>query len=721
MRYRIVHRSRQRVHLDLAKRRLTGQEADVLYYTLIEREDVETVQVFARAAEVIIRYRGEAEADLLDCIGEMDLLDQALIDNLPAVSARATNEFYKDKIVDKILLRLVKQLLVPTPVRIVWTIADGLPYIIEGIKDIFHRNFSAEIVHASAILASLLTQDFSTASSIIFLTDVGEILEEWTYKKSVDDLAQSLALNVSKVWKVEGDSSVLVNIGQIKDGDRIQVSIGNMIPLDGIVTEGEALVNQAALTGEPIPVEKRPDSDVFAGTVVEEGELIIQVKGVSGDTRYDRIVHMIEESESMSSVTQSRAEKVVSRLIPYTFGTAILTGLLTRNITKAASVLMVDFSCAIEVAMPIAVLSAMREAGRHQITVKGGKFLELISEADTVVFDKTGTLTYATPVVEQVVTMEGRDENEMLALAACLEEHFPHSLANAVVKAAKDRNLNHKEIHTKPTYIVAHGIVSTLHGERVVIGSYHFVLEDEAATISNEDRERVRRMPDQYSRLYMAIGGRMAAVIGIADPIKEETPEIIRKLKENGIEHIVMMTGDSERTAEAIAGEAGITEFYAEVLPEDKANYVQQEREKGRKVIMIGDGINDSPALSAADVGIAMKEGADIAREIADITLSGKDLQGLIELKRMSRLLMGRMNSTARFGIAFNAAILVAGIAGLVVPGTAAFLHNASTIGLCLRNMTELLEEPGHRSESDSAPADGATAAVALPVPASAT
>ena len=694
MKYRILHRSGQRVHLDLARRRLTGQEADVLYYTLIEREDVESVQVFARTGELILRYRGQAEKDLLECVGQMDLQDPDLIDKLPSVSARATNEFYKEKIADKIILRLVKQLLVPAPVRIVWTVADGLPYIIRGIRDIFRRNFTAEIVHASAILASLLTQDFSTASSIIFLTDVGEILEEWTYKKSVDDLAQSLALNISRVWKVEGDSSVLVGINQIQDGDLVQVSVGSMIPLDGVVTEGEALVNQAALTGESIPVEKREDSSVFAGTVVEEGELIIQVKGVSGETRYDRIVHMIEDSESMTSVTQSRAEKVVSRLIPYTFGTALLTGLLTRSITKAASVLMVDFSCAIEVAMPIAILSAMREAGRHQITVKGGKYLEMISEADTVVFDKTGTLTYATPVVEEIVTMDGRDESDMLALAACLEEHFPHSLANAVVKAARDRKISHAEIHTKPTYIVAHGIVSSLNGERVVIGSYHFVLEDEGAFLSEEDRERVRSMPPQYSRLYMAVGGRMAAVIGIADPIKKETAEIISRLRETGIRHIVMMTGDSERTAEAIAREAGISEFYAEVLPEDKAGFVQKERDKGRKVIMIGDGINDSPALSAADVGIAMKEGADIAREIADITLSGKDLEGLLTLRKMSEQLMIRMNRTARVGISFNAAILVAGIAGAVVPGTAAFLHNASTIGLCLHNMTDLLEDP---------------------------
>ncbi len=710
MKYRITHQTDHRLHLDLAKRRLPEREADVLYYVLAEREDIESVRVFARTAETIIRFRGDDAAPLLDFLDQLDLTDSGAVE-LPQVSARATNAYYKEQIITKVLLRIVKRLFLPAPVRAVVTVYSGAPYIINGVKDLFRRSFSAEIVHASAILASLLTRDFATASSIIFLTDVGEILEEWTFKKSVDDLAQSLALNVTKVWKVaDGGDLVQVNIHQVRDGDRIHVAMGSMIPLDGVVTEGEALVNQAAMTGESILAEKRPDSTVFAGTVLEEGDLTIEVRGASGETRYDRIVQMIEESESMVSVTQSRAENVVSRLIPYTFGTAVLTGLFTRNLTKAASVLMVDFSCAIEVAMPIAVLSAMREAGRRRITVKGGKFLELISEADTVVFDKTGTLTHATPIVEEVVTMEGRDENEMLALAAAMEEHFPHSLANAVVKAAKDRKLNHAVIRTKPTYIVAHGIVSALGGERVVIGSYHFVLEDEAAFVSEEDWARVRRMPAQYSRLYMAVGGRLAAVIGIDDPIKTETPRIISALRENGIEHIVMMTGDSERTAKAIAAEAGISEYYAEVLPEDKARYVQEERDKGRKVIMIGDGINDSPALSAADVGIAMKEGADIAREIADITLSGKELEQLITLKKMSNKLIARMNATARVGIAFNAAILVAGIAGLVVPGTAAFLHNASTIGLCLENMTDILPEDRSLPAEEESAADFAAA-----------
>ncbi len=696
MKYAIKHQSPGQLHIQLPKRRLTGTEADVLYYGLVENQNVISAHVFQRTAAAVIKFRKGAQEEILKLLDAMDLHSQEAIDELPGVSSRATNEEFKDKAAGKILVRLAKRTLVPFPVRAVWTLYNGAPYIREGLKDLFQRNFSAEIVHASAILASFLTGDFSTASSIIFLTDMGEMLEEWTYKKSVDDLAQSLSLNVTQVWK-ETEEGVFVKCGiqEVKDGDCIRVGMGSMIPLDGVVVSGEAMVNQAALTGESVLAEKHLDSTVFAGTVLEEGELVIQVRATSGKTRYDRIVQLIEESESMVSVTQSRAEKVVSRLIPYTFGTSIITGLLTGNLTKAASVLMVDFSCAIEVAMPIAVLSTMREAGRHQITVKGGKYLELVSEADTIVFDKTGTLTNATPVVEEVVALDGRDPDEMLALAACLEEHFPHSLANAVVKAARDKGLDHEEVHTNPNYIVAHGIVSSLNGERVVIGSSHFVLEDEGAYISDEDRERVLAMPIQYSRLYMAIGGRMAAVIGISDPIRPESTQIINDLRRAGIKNIVMMTGDSDRTAQAIAAQAGITEYYSEVLPEDKAKYVQAERDKGRKVIMIGDGINDSPALSAADVGIAIKEGADIAREIADITLSGKELDKLVILRQLSKELLVRMNRTAWIGIAFNGAILLGGIFGLVMPGTAALLHNTSTIGLCLNNMRNILpEEP---------------------------
>ncbi|MBQ9155770.1 MAG: heavy metal translocating P-type ATPase [Eubacterium sp.] len=699
MKYHIIHQTPRQLHIKLPVRRLTGQEADILYYALTGLGEVVSVSVLRRTAAAIIRFRKGADAGILQALKEMDLHDPEALEALPGVSARATNEEFKDKAVSKIMLQLGKRLLLPFPIRAAVSIYNGAPYIREGIRDLLKRDFSAEIIHATAILASFVTGDFNTASSIIFLTDMGEMLEEWTYKKSVDDLAQSLALNVTKVWKKSDDGSFKqCPIHEVNDEDLIRVGMGSLIPLDGVVVSGEAMVNQAALTGESVLAEKRLESTVFAGTVLEEGELIIRVHATSGKTRYDRIVQLIEESESMVSVTQSRAQDLVSRLIPYTFGTSILTGLITGNLTKAASVLMVDFSCAIEVAMPIAVLSAMREAGRHQITVKGGKYLEVISEADTVIFDKTGTLTNATPVVEQVLALDGRDEDEMLALAACLEEHFPHSLANAVVRAAKEKGLEHEELHTSPNYIVAHGIVSSLNGERVVIGSSHFVLEDEAAYVSEEDREKILAMPTQYSRLYMAIGNRMAAVIGISDPIRPESIRLISTLRDSGIKHIVMMTGDSERTAQAIAQEAGITEYYSEVLPEDKARYVQEERDKGRKVIMIGDGINDSPALSAADVGIAIKEGADIANEIADITLSGKEIEKIAMLRQMSSQLLDRMTWTGRVGIGFNAAILVGGIAGLFMPGTAAFLHNASTIVLCLNNMRNILPESEEQS-----------------------
>ena len=694
MRYRILHRSRFKVHIDLEAGRLREEEADALYYGLVESDAVISVQVFTRIGEVVVRHQEGAGDAVIELLDHLNLRSEAVKELIPQVSARATNEFYKNKLVGKVLFRLIKRLFFPAPLRAVWVIGKGTPYIIHGIRDLLKRNFSAEIVHASAILASLLTGDFSTAGSIVFLTDVGELLEEWTYKKSVGDLAQSLALNIPHVWKVTGkDTSVKVDIHKIEEGDEIIVSMGSMIPLDGIVVSGEALVNQAALTGESVLSEKRVDSTVYAGTVLEEGELVIRVQGTSGETRYDRIVHMIEESESLKSVTQSKAEIVVGSLVPWLFGVAGLTWLVSGNITNAAAVLMVDFSCAIEVAMPVAVLSAMREAGRRMVTVKGGRFFEKITEADTIVFDKTGTLTHATPVVEKIVTMGGRSEDDMLALAASLEEHFPHSLANAVVRAAKEKGLAHRDIIGKPTYIVAHGIVSNVEGEKVVLGSYHFIMEDEAAEVSDEEWLKVSEIPEGHSRLYMAIGGKLAAVIGIADPIKEGVRDIIQALRDTGIEHIVMMTGDSEQTAKAIASEAGITEFYAEVLPEDKAKYVQAEIDKGRNVIMIGDGINDSPALSAADVGIAIREGADIAREIADITLSGSDLEKLVMLRRMSDKLLKRMNNTSRVGIAFNAGILAAGMAGLVMPGTAALLHNVSTIGLCLKNMTDLEKE----------------------------
>ncbi|MBR4703553.1 MAG: heavy metal translocating P-type ATPase [Oscillospiraceae bacterium] len=691
MRYRIVHTSPDRVHLALARGRLSPQEADILYYALLERRDVIKVQVFARTGEVAIRFRQSAE-ELLGWLDSLSLSGESGV-KVPAVSARADSEHYKEKIIGMLLRRFLKRTLLPVPLRTALTVYRALPFLWHGLRDLAQGRFGAEIIHASAIGASLLIRDFPTADSITFLTELGEVLEEWTYKKSVDDLAQSLALNISKVWKVGQGADELADIEDIAAGDRIRITMGNMIPLDGIAAEGEAMVNQAALTGEPLTVRKIPGRAVFAGTVVEEGELVVEVREVSGQTRYDKIIQMIEESERMTPAAQSQAERVVKRMIPYTFGTAVLTWLLTRNVTKAASVLMVDFSCAIEVAMPVATLSAMSEANRHRLTVKGGKFLEAISAADTIVFDKTGTLTRATPCVEQVVAMEGRDPEEMLRIAACLEEHFPHSLANAVVRAAVEKGLRHEEMHSKPEYIVAHGIVSTIGEGRVVLGSWHFIFDVEGVPLLPEDEERLEAIPEENSRLFLAIDGHLAAVIGIADPVKEEAVEVIARLKGQGIRHVVMMTGDSHKTAAAVAARAGITEFYAEVLPEDKARYVEEQKAAGRKVIMVGDGINDSPALSAADVGIAMKEGADIAQEISDVTVSGDALGQLVVLKQISDRLMPRMRSTARVGIGFNGAILLAGLLGLVTPGTAAFLHNASTIGLSLYNMTPLVEE----------------------------
>ena len=692
MRYRISNYRGNRLHIVLKNEYLTEKQADILYYALMDREDVEKVQIFPRCAEATMKT---LTADIEPLLSYLDglILDESSGVKIPGVSARSTNEFFRDKIIDKVILRILKKTFLPMGIRNVVTVIEGAPFIWHGIKDVFGRHFSAEIVHASAISASLLTADFATASSITFLTEIGEILEEWTYKKSVNDLAQSLALNISKVWRQDEAGGRLVDIEDIAEGDLIKVTMGNMIPLDGVVTEGEALVNQAALTGESMAVRKIADRSVYAGTVVEEGEIVFAVKSASGQTRYDKIIQMIEASESMQPVVQGQAERVVSKMIPYTFGTAVLVWLLTRNVTKAASVLMVDFSCAIEVAMPVATLSAMSEASRKHLTVKGGKFLESIAEADTIVFDKTGTLTKATPFVEMVVPMGDRSEDEMLRIAACLEEHFPHSLANAVVRRAREKGLDHDEMHSKPEYIIARGVAASINGQRAVIGSRQFVLEDENVAISDEDASRIRTIPQEYSRLYLAIGGELAACIGISDPIKEGSVQVISELKEAGIENVVMMTGDGYATAKAIADKAGITEVYAQVLPEDKANYVEKQKALGRKVIMVGDGINDSPALSAADVGIAMKEGADIAQEIADVTVSGTDLEKIVTLKHISDRLMPRMKNTATVGIAFNGGILLAGLIGLVTPGTAAFLHNASTILLALRNMTPLIPE----------------------------
>jgi heavy metal translocating P-type ATPase len=693
MRFQLIHQSPNRFHLDLTQKRLTESEADVLYYTLIEMPGVTRVKVYARTAQLAVIYDGVRSA-LLEDISAMDLADPALKDNVPTVSSRATNDHFKEKIINKIISKAFRTLCLPVPVRTAVTIIHAAPFVFRGLKDLWQKNFSAEIIHAAAVLAALLTGEFETASSVVFLTEIGEILEEWTYKKSVEDLAQSLSLNVEKVWKVEaGGLERQISLNHMQNGDRFRVTMGNMIPLDGKVLDGEALVNQAALTGEPLAVSKYPGVTVYAGTVLEEGELTVQVVSATGETRYDKIVKMIEQSENMAALTQMKAVSVADKLVPWTFGAALLAFALTRDVMKAASVLMADFSCAVEVAMPIAVLSAMREAGRHHMTVKGGKFLESIAEADTIIFDKTGTLTKATPVVRKVMTFGDRDPDEMLRIAACLEEHFPHSLANAVVKAAAEKHLEHEEMHTRAEYIVAHGIAAEIDDQRVVIGSYHFLFEDEGVKISESIRTSLAAMPPEYSHLYMAIGGELVAALGISDPIKAEAPQIIQALKTAGCHHIVMMTGDGDKTAGAIAAQAGIEEYYSEVLPEDKARYVERQRAAGRKVIMVGDGINDSPALSAADVGVAIQEGADIAQEIADVTISGSDLDQLAVLKKLSDQLMKRMRRTYVIGNILNGSILAGGIAGVVVPQTGAILHNASTIGLCLNNMRDLSSE----------------------------
>ena len=570
---------------------------------------------------------------------------------------------------------------------------QSLHFIKEGLKCIRRRKLEVPVLDATAITVSLIRGDVSTASSIMLLLGVGEILEEWTHKKSVADLARSMSLNVEKVWKKEGNTEILTEIQDIKEQDLICVHMGNMIPLDGIVTQGEAMVNQASLTGEGIPVKKEKDAYVYAGTVVEEGELTIQVKQSAGSTRYEKIVSMIEDSERLKSSLEGKAAHLADRLVPFSFLGTILTYLLTRNATRALSILMVDFSCALKLSMPIAVLAAMRECQDHQITVKGGKFLEAVAEAETVVFDKTGTFTKAQPTVAEVVAFGENDRDSMLRLAACLEEHFPHSIANAVVAQAKKEGLSHEEMHSKVEYVVAHGISSQVNGEKVIIGSYHFVFEDEKTRIPEGEKEKFNELPPEYSHLYLAVSGELAAVICIEDPLREEAKDIVPALKKTGIRKVVMMTGDSERTARTIAEKTGVDQFYAEVLPEDKASYIEKEKAKGRKVLMVGDGINDSPALSAANAGVAVSGGAQIAREIADITISGENLHQLVTLKRAGNCLMKRIHRNYRFVIGFNTGLIILGLAGILAPGTSAFLHNMSTLGITLESMTNMLDK----------------------------
>ena len=690
MKFVIKHEMKGRIRLHMAQRQMSIRQADLLQYYLTTLPQVKAAKVYERTCDAVVRYEGDRKR-LLEGIQKFSYADEKLMELAPKHTGRALNREYKEKLIRKVLVKALTKTFFPSPLNALYTAVQAVPYLWKGIRCLANGRLEVEVLDATAITVSMARSDVNTTGSIMFLLGIGGLLEEWTRKKSVDDLARSMSLNIGKVWQKMDGAEVLVPLSRIREGDLVTVHVGSMVPLDGIVAEGEAMINQASMTGESVPVHKEAGGYVYAGTAVEEGEITICVKKAAGSTRFERIVHMIEESEKLKSSVEGKAATLADALVPWSLGGTVLTWLLTRNVTKALSILMVDFSCALKLAMPLAVLSAMREASGHHITVKGGKYMEAVAEADTIVFDKTGTLTKAQPVVADIVTFEGRDQNEMLRVAACLEEHFPHSMANAVVSESVRRHLVHEEMHSKVDYIVAHGIASYIGQERVVIGSYHFVFEDEKCVIPQGEEEKFEELPEEYSHLYMAIGGVLAAVICIQDPLREEAPEAIRRLKELGISKVVMMTGDSERTARAIARRVGVDEYYSEVLPEDKAGFVEKEKQAGRKVIMIGDGINDSPALSAADVGIAISEGAEIAREIADITISQDDLLQLATLKALSNGLMKRINGNYRFVISFNLGLIILGIAGILAPSTSALLHNTSTLGVSLKSMTDLL------------------------------
>ena len=692
MKFIIRQENRGRLRLHVCQARMTVRQADLLHYYLLSLPQVKDVKVYERTADVSVVFTGSRE-DMIEGLKRFSYEDKKLNELVPGDSGRQLNREYKEKLIGKVLMRAAAKLFFPAPVRAVYTTVQSVRYLWKGIRCLVRGRLEVEVLDAAAISVSIARCDFDTASTVMFLLGVGELLEEWTHKKSVGDLARSMSLNIEKVWQNVDGTEVLVPVSQIKEGDLVTVHTGNVIPLDGIVAAGEAMVNQASMTGEAVPVRKEKDMYVYAGTAVEEGTITICVKKAAGSTRFERIVTMIEESEKLKSTLEGKAASLADALVPLSFGGTILTWLLTRNVTKAISVLMVDFSCALKLAMPLSVLSAMREASSHQMTVKGGVYLEAAAEADTIVFDKTGTLTKARPVVAGVVTFEGREENEMLRIAACLEEHFPHSMANAVVNESMRRGLVHEEMHSKVDYIVAHGIASYIGEDRVIIGSSHFVFEDEKCVVPEGEEEKFESLPPEYSHLYLAVAGRLAGVICIEDPLREEAPEVMRKLKGLGISKIVMMTGDSERTARAIAARVGVDEYYSEVLPEDKAAFVEKEKKAGRRVIMVGDGINDSPALSAADVGIAISEGAEIAREIADITISENALTQLVTLKALSNALMRRVNWNYRFVIGFNFGLILLGVGGILAPAASALLHNTSTLLVSMKSMTNLLEK----------------------------
>lgn len=690
MKFVVKHEIKGRIRVHFCQKRMTFEEADTLQYYLDSQEMITSFKVQERTQDATICYTGEKSA-VIALLRSFHYEKVDVPDVYRQNSGRETNREYWDKLVTKVVVHYGNKLFLPMPIRTVITGVKSVKYIYQGIHTLLQRKIEVPVLDATAIGVSMFRGDISTAGSVMFLLGIGEILEEWTHKKSVDDLARSMSLNISRVWLCNDGQEMLVPTTEIQTGDLVRVHMGNMVPFDGTVAEGEAMVNQASLTGESEPVRKYIESTVYAGTVVEEGELIIRVKETNGSSKFDKIVTMIEESEKLKSGLESKAEHLADRLVPYTLLGTGITYLLTGNMTKAISVLMVDFSCALKLAMPISVLSAIREASNYHVTVKGGRYLEAMAEADTIVFDKTGTLTKAQPTVKQVVAFNGMSENELLRIAACLEEHFPHSMAKAVVQAAIDRHLVHEELHSKVEYIVAHGISSKINDKKVVIGSYHFVFEDEKCAVPDGMMEAFDKLPSECSHLFMAIDHELAAVICIEDPLREEAAAVVRKLKETGISKVVMMTGDSDRTAKAIAARVGVDEYYSEVLPEDKASFVEEEKKAGRKVIMIGDGINDSPALSAADIGIAISDGAEIAREIADITVGADSLNELVTLKLISDGLMKRIHKNYRFIVGFNTGLIVLGVAGILQPATSALLHNTSTLMIGLKSMQDIL------------------------------
>ena len=693
MKFTIKHESRGRMRVHMEQYRMTYEQADTLLYVIHNHRNVTFVKVYDRTADAVIEYVGDRE-QIIELLRHFHYESANVPQTVIKTSGRELNNSYQEKLIGSVVWHYSKKLLLPLPIRIALTIGRSVKYIGIGLKCLLQRKIEVPVLDATAITVSLVTKDFSTASSIMFLLGIGELLEEWTHKKSVDDLARSMSLNVSKVWlRTPENQEILVESSKIEKGDKVVVHMGNVIPFDGEVLDGDAMVNQASLTGESVPVQRTVGNTVFAGTVVEEGEITIRVKEVEGNNRFDQIVTMIEESEKLKSELEGKAEHYADKLVPWTLGATGLTYLLTRNVTKAMSILMVDFCCALKLAMPISVLSAIREASLYNVTVKGGKFLEAVAEADTIVFDKTGTLTKAHPTVVDVVNFNDEySSDDMLRVAACLEEHFPHSMAKAVVDAASKKGLSHEEMHTKVEYIVAHGIATSINGKRTVIGSYHFVFEDEKCVVPAGKEPLFESLPLYYSHLYLAIEGKLSAVICIEDPLRDEAAAVVTSLKKAGISKVVMMTGDSEHTASVIAKKVGVDEYYAEVLPEDKAAFVEREKAKGRKVIMIGDGINDSPALSAANVGIAISDGAEIAREIADITVGSDDLYQIVTLKYISNALMKRIKSNYRKIVGFNSGLIALGVAGVLPPTTTALLHNGSTILISVNSMKNLLE-----------------------------